>query len=267
MSRCRRFLGLAVTSFALAVSAPAQAELIAGWDFSQYFSDGQLSIDGATYTSTLGANYSSLDPTYNLGIESAVFGTMYVDGQFGSTSVVGGTGSEPFLPSSAIPGGSLVSNLDAPIQQFGDNPFDSLELLAIEGQLFTNYIAMTALGDVNVVFEADRGVATGGGNWILSFGARTQAGEAGVGIQASTNGGGYASAGTAALTTTDTAYTFDLGPATGPTMFVRLAFTGAAATAPVIDNVAISVPEAGAAAQLAAAGMCVAALARRRARA
>lgn len=259
-------VGAAAMALALTTALPARAELVAGWDFSQYFVDRELSIDGQSYTSTLHANYSTLDPTNNLGAESAQYGTMYIDGQFGSTSVVGGSGEEQFVPTAALPGASLVSNLDAPVQQIGDNPFDSLELLALEGQLFTNLMAMAALDDADVVFAARRG-APAAGNWIVSFGARTQAGEASVGIQASPDGGGYAAVGTAPLTATDTRYSFDLGPATGANQFVRFVFTGAASTFPVIDNVAISVPEAGAAAQLAAAGLGLALCAQRRRRA
>ena len=45
-----------------AVSSPAQASTIAGWDFSQYVGSSFLSVDGASFTNTLDANYSDLDP-------------------------------------------------------------------------------------------------------------------------------------------------------------------------------------------------------------
>ena len=54
---------LAAIAAAALVSGSAQAAMIAGWDFSQYAGDGLLSVDGASFTTTLPANYSSLDPT------------------------------------------------------------------------------------------------------------------------------------------------------------------------------------------------------------
>jgi hypothetical protein len=109
-----RLLAIASTILSIAVSASiagsAQAYLVAGWDFSQYFNDGLLSIDGATYQNTLSANYSDLDPTFGAGAESAAFGTLYFNGSFGSTSVSPtGNLTEEFLPTA----GSLTSNLDA----------------------------------------------------------------------------------------------------------------------------------------------------------
>ena len=89
---------VAVAAF---VSAPAQATMVAGWDFSQYLSDSQLSVDGATYTDTLSANYSNLDPTFGAGAESAAFGTMYIDGSFGSTAIEI-TGSGKIMRSSVM---------------------------------------------------------------------------------------------------------------------------------------------------------------------
>jgi len=230
---------------ALVFGVPAQAELVAGWDFSQYLGDGILSIDGEEFTDTLSANYSNLDPTFNAGAESAAFGTMYINGQFGSTAVSVGSGSEEFLPTQAL-FGSLLSNLDAPVQGFGYNPFDSFTILVEEGQLFANGLAMTATDTASVTFEADRGAPPpGGSNWILSFGGRTFSGTSLVGIDFSTSGSGFASVGSLELTEVDTPYSVDLGPATGSTAFVRFRFDPVAPDQPVIDNVAISVPEAG----------------------
>lgn len=248
----RTFLRLA-TIVALAVpvlvSAPARAELVAGWDFSQYLGSGTLVIDDGSvfeFVTTLSANYSSLDPTFNAGAESAAFGTMYIDGQFGSTAVAAGAPLEEFSPY-AVPGtGSLTSNLDAPVFGIGDNEFDAHTILQDEGQVNAQFLAMTALGSADVVFEADRGSPpSGGANWILSFGANAQNGTSSVGVEFSTTGSGYASVGVADLTTTDTRFEFDLGPATSQTAFVRLSFQPELPNAPVIDNVAISVPEAG----------------------
>jgi hypothetical protein len=92
----------------VAGGSSAQASLVARWDFSQYAGDGFMSIDGgSSFTNTLSANYSDLDPTFGAGFESAAFGTMYVDGSFGSTPVAAVSGSEQFLPTAAY-GGSLA---------------------------------------------------------------------------------------------------------------------------------------------------------------
>jgi hypothetical protein len=241
---------------------PARAEMVAGWDFSQYFGDGLLSIDGQGYTGTLSANYSNLDPTYNAGAESALFGTMYVDGQYGSTAVSLGSGAEEFLPTAAV-GGSLLSNLDAPVQGTGDVSFDAEQVLRSEGQAYFNYLAMIAAAPVSVVFAADRG-APASGHWILSLGARAWSGTSTMQVDFSENGSGYANVASIPLDAVDSAYEVDLGPASGPTAFVRLRFTPAGVDQPIVDNVAISVPEAGAAAQLIAAATGLALCARRR---
>jgi len=272
MSKSTRSFAVGSTICALALvagAAPARAELVAGWDFSQYLGDGTLVIDDGSlfqFVDTLSANYSSLDPTFNAGAESAAFGTIYIDGQFGSTAVPAGTGAEQFLPSYSDPGGSLVSNLDGPVEAFGDNAFDAHQILQFEGQPNAQYLAMAALADANVVFEADRGTPATG-NWILSFGGKTQSGNSSVAVEFSPTGTGYTGAGTANLTTTDTRYEFDLGPAAGASAFVRLRFSVSSPSIPVIDNMAISVPEPGAAGASAAVALSLAACARRRRRA
>ena len=82
---------IASTILSMAVSASmassSQAFLAAGWDFSQYAGDGLLSLDFVTFTTTLSANYSDLDPTFGAGAESAAFGTFYLNGSFGSSSI------------------------------------------------------------------------------------------------------------------------------------------------------------------------------------
>ena len=146
-------LATSLTALALmaSVGTSAHATMIAGWDFSQYAGDGFMSTDGGgTFANTLDANYSDLDPTFGAGTESAAFGTMYADGFLGSTNVPAGSGNEQFLPSAAL-GGSLVSNLTAP----GGVDFDSFTVLASEGQLSTESLAMIAAAQSVVVFEAD----------------------------------------------------------------------------------------------------------------
>ena len=234
---------------------PAHAAMVAGWDFSQYFADGILSIDGNVYTDTLSANYSDLDPTQGAGAESAAFGTLYLNGQFGSTNVQAGSGLEPILPSSAVgTTGSLNSNLGAPGGLGGSLDFDTHSILAFEGQAYTNFLAMTAPGVADIVFAANlSAVPETGSDWSVSFGARTYAGAGSVGIAFSTDGVSYTSAGSAVLSTLDTLYSVTLGALASDTAFVKFSFSAPAAGGDgqaFIDNVAVNatvsaIPEPG----------------------
>jgi hypothetical protein len=248
--RATNRIALIVSVVAATAAAPAQASLIAGWDFSQWLAAGALTTDGSNGANTLSANYSSLDPTNNAGNESAAFGILLFDGSSGSTEVTpDGTGTEAFVPSP----GSLVSNLNGTGNP--SVPFDSEAVLTFENpNAFYNLLSMTAQSVVSVVFKADLSSIQGalGEDWEIVFGGLTFDQTASVGVEYSTNGTSYTSAGTANLTTTDTPYSFDLSNAGSSNMlFVRLNFTNAGPTnLPAIDNVAINattsiVPEPG----------------------
>src|SRR5262249_6563480 len=158
----------------------AHAGMIAGWDFSQYLGAGVLSVDGENGANTLDANYSNLDPTFGAGAESAQYGTMYINGQYGSTNVDPVGPGQEVLPTPD----SLVSNLNAGAP--GSFPFDSGTTLVSEGQAFASILSMTAPGAASVVFEADLGgQALNASNWILSLGAKTFAGLATVNVEVS----------------------------------------------------------------------------------
>jgi hypothetical protein len=223
-------------------SGQAQALLVAGWDFSQYLGDGLLTVDGVEGANTLPANYSNLDPTFSAGVESAAFGTLFINGQFGSSNV------DPFAaaPELVPTAGSLASNLNAPVAQAGDVPFDSFTVLAFEGQLFQNELALIARDAVSAVFRVS--VLQQGFDWSLSLGGKTANGTASVGVEFSVDGTSYAPAGTLSLDTNDTPFTLALSPTLANTLFVRLNFDPSGIDQPVIDNVAISaeiVPEPG----------------------
>jgi hypothetical protein len=259
------------------VAAPAGAEVIAGWDFSQYRGSATLAPVGA---SSLPANYSSLDPTGNAGAESAAFGTCYFDGSNGSTST-----ATDFLPTAGSrncykglggPRGCAEGNADGPVRSNktepwgkGENSFDSGAHLVQrdEGQTFQNLLAMTATNDVSVVFGADlTSLGEDATNWAVSFGGRTAAGagpdggelrcspacSATVGVDFSVDGSTYASIGSVNLTPEDERFEVPLGAVPTDTAFVRLNLHTSDGT-PIIDNVAISgvpLPEPGATLQL-----------------
>jgi hypothetical protein len=220
------------------IAGPSQAFLAAGWDFSQYAGDALLQIDGIHFTTTLSANYSDLDPTFGAGAESAAFGTMYLNGSFGSSAVVPtGFNDEAFLPTA----GSLQSNLDLPLPSF-----DAFTVLQAEGQLLYNPLSMTAQDAVSVVFKTDlSSVPETGGNWSLSFAGKTFSGTSIVGIDFSIDGSSYASAGSVMLDDSDARYSVNLGTAASETAFVRFSFNPEGVAQPIIDNVAVSVPEPG----------------------
>ncbi len=241
------FASLAALVASAFVSAPATAAMIAGWDFSQYLGDGLLTLDGVDFTTTLSANYSNLDPSFGAGAESATFGTMYINGQFGSTAIIpSGLNDEQILPTP----GSLASNLNAPVTAPGRVPFDSLSILQAEGQIFANELALTALAPASVVFQAHLGAAAfNGSNWLVSFAGKTFGGTSTVGVEFSTDGVTYTSAGSASLTTNDTPFSVNLGAVSSHSASVRLNFSNLSGQ-PIIDNLAINgtltaVPEPG----------------------
>jgi hypothetical protein len=236
--KLRLVASLTPLALAALVGSSAQASMIAGWDFSQYFGDGFMSIDqGASFTDTLDANYSDLDPTFGAGAASAAFGTMYVNGQFGSTDVDAGSGTEQFLPSAAAPG-SLLSNQTAP---GGTADFDAFDILLDEGQLSAESLAMVAAAPSVVVFEADlTSVSQAGSGWSISFAAKMSSGSSVLGIEFSSDGVNFVSFGSVNLTTVDTAYNVNLGADETSKAYVRLSFNPSGANQPFLDNVAFN---------------------------
>lgn len=214
-------LVLLVAGFVSCASPRSEAAgpsiMVAGWDFSQYYTDGVLSIDGATLTDTLASNYSDLDATHGAGVESAAFGVMYLDGSFGSIDARL-DGKDPFLPSSAAHG-SLLSNLRAP----GGVRFDCFKALKEEGQPLTQPLSMTALTPVKVVFEADLGsVPELGADWSIQFGGRTSVGSVPVEIEFSTDGDSFRQVGSVELSETDSLFTVALGSKRSERAYVRI---------------------------------------------
>ena len=133
-------------------------------------------FDGTNFIDTLGANYTDLTaPGGNVpGPAAAVFGTMYLDGQFGSINTPL-DGTDLFVPSAAAPN-SLSSNLGAP----AGPDFNSFAILTTNGQTAaTSDFTMTALSTVTVVFGADLGTSQGN-TWSISFGGKTNTGTSSV---------------------------------------------------------------------------------------
>lgn len=239
--KAKLLLGTA-TALALSIGGSANAAMIAGWDFSQYFGDGLLSLDGETLTDTLPANYSNFDPTFGAGAESAAYGTMYLNGQFGSTPTPLDF-TDPVVPSVAL-NGSLSSNINAPAPPV---PFDTFNVLTAEGQLFANLQALQANAPAAIVFEANPPQL--GENWSITFGGRTFAGTSSITVEFSSNGSAYLSIGTANLNTVDTPFSFAAPGALGDRGYFRLTFAPVGINQPFIDNLSINatpvIPEPG----------------------
>lgn len=241
----------------LALVAPliarAQDEsLVAGWDFSQYSTEGFLTLDGATLNgATVDANHSDFDPTLQTGIESNAFGRMYLNGSFGSSVAILDPNfviPDPFRPFAATLGaGSLLSNVDQAFQGYGSQAACTIQELELMPFANCRDFAMVADSAVSVVFAADRSTAQGAsGDWIVSFAGRTVSeGETPVAVQFSTNGSSYANVGTAAINGADTEFTFPLGGASSATAYVRLVFPTPATpqASALIDNFGIALPE------------------------
>lgn len=225
---------LAATALAAVVASPALAiSMVAGWDFSQWAGDSFPSLDGENLVNTLDSNYSDLDPTFGAGTESAAFGTMFLNGQFGSTD----TNFGDFIPSAANPN-SLTSNLGAPA---GAN-FDSQIVLQSEGQIAFNLLTMTAVTAATVVFEADlSSVPEIGSNWTVTFGGRTNTGSSIVQVQLSLDGVNFSVAQQASFSSVDTPFSFAFASGESEKGYVRMSFAApAVGQAAFLDNVSIS---------------------------
>jgi hypothetical protein len=232
-------LGLSLSLVTASSARALDRQTVAGWDFSQFQGDGALFVDNTfQLVGTLPANYSFFDPTFGVGAESAQFGTLYFDGQFGSTA---SDQNDTFLPTA----GSLASNLDAP----GQAAFDSWALLQLEGQVFAQSLSMIAKAPLSVVFRAQRGengalAEPGKGPdlaWSISFAGRAFSGTTNVAVEFSTDGGAYTPIETAVLTPADSAFTV-----TGPSVrsdvaFFRLTFDPTTPAEPILDNVIVQV--------------------------
>lgn len=239
------------------VAVTAQATNLAGWDFSQYAADGALSIDGSTYTSTLDANYSDQDGTSNAGAESAAFGTLYMDGSFGSSSISAGSGSEEVVPVAT----DILLNLDRDTPVTGTNGFNSFSILEGEGQPFAERMGLTARAAAQLVFEADlSGTASAGTGHSVSFAGKAlvdadcyDSCSSDVSVEFSTDGASYTSYGSVSLTDEEQEFSVPFALESAQKAYVRLGFNPTSGQ-PVIDNVAINaiaVPEPGAMLQLA----------------
>lgn len=251
----------------LALTQSADAEMLVGWDFSQWQAAQYMDTDSSfAYKNTLEANYSDFDQTDGAGRggvasgspcpdsanSSCQYGTAYWNGSFGSTDL-------PESPAFSVNGdfqplgGSLTSNFDAP----GSVDFDSFSVLGSEGQLFTNALRMNYRGSAqaDIVFAVDVSSQGPFTDWELIFGGNTQSGASllKIAFATSLNAGDpvFGTEQDINLSTTDTKFTVDLDGAgtTSDMAWIRFRFEGTeSGNTPNIDNVSVFatlVPEPG----------------------
>ena len=217
---------------ALVLASSAHATLISGWDFSQYFGAGFNSTDAATFTNTLSANYSHLDTTFGAGAESAGFGSLYYNGQFGSSTVNPDGSTDAIWPTS----NSLTSNLT--VAQNGVTDFDRHTVLQSEGQQFANSLSLLSQAPVSLVFSGDVSSTVDGAatDWVISFASKIGSGTGSILVEFSTDGSSYTVVETINVTTTDTAFTSNLSNEIADAGYVRLTLNNGDI---FLDNVAL----------------------------
>jgi hypothetical protein len=236
---------LLVSAAALTALSSANADLVAGWDFSQFAGPGFNSTDGSTFAGegNAQANYSDFNSP-SPDIAAASFGSIYYDGSFGSTDAANGFSFQ------AVP---VSGNLGSGSNQTADgNPFNdssSYAFLTNSGQGFTNNLSLGIDGNISVVFEANVfGQAAGASDWTLNFAALDSLNTSSVSWEISTDGSSYTSLGlTSSLTTTDSAFSVTSALADGSDqVFFRGTFADieVGTSRAIFDNVGISaVPE------------------------
>lgn len=233
---------LAFFAVSLFLSASAHATMIAGWDFSQFYGSGELYVDepGTTgYTNSLDANYSNLLLTPGAGPAAATHGTLFFDGQYGSTNVNPTSATAQLTPTD----GSLDSNINAPQTEPGFVPFNDFAALDAAGQGFEQNLALQIQSTVTFVFAAYMDTVPGlVSDWSISLGGKTLGGEAMIDFSFSIDGGlNFVSAGSRTLNTTDSLFTVTLpGLPSSDSALIRMTVNKGSSTGPQIDNVSIS---------------------------
>jgi hypothetical protein len=262
---------VAIVASSVCLAGAAAADLIAGWDFSQYRVDGSLDTGGGA-VNTLPANYSALDATFASGGtgpgQSSAYGTFYIDGTHGSTNA--GLVNPTVVPYAH----DTRANQNAPADHDTSgwpgvsNPQGSFNAFAVqvaEGAAYMSRLGMTALAaNQQLVFEADRGAVTPI-NWGVSFAgfAVDTIGPVDVDVEYAANCSSYSLIQTVQLTDTEQAFNVPLSSGTNSSACVRLRL-GYANGQPVIDNVAVyEAPEPGMVAMLGVGVLVLMGLARR----
>lgn len=203
-------------------SHAADLSLVAGWDFSQYPLSGANTIDLATFTGSVNANYSDFNnPTADV---SPFYGTLYYDGQFGSTAVA----YADFNPLAAVQpvSGSLLSARKQLADGLELSSISNKTLLLDSGQQEWSISQLLLRADVSIVLMADARLPAG--SWTILFAAQDNDDGVQLTWEVSTDGAAYTPVvGTTEVTTSDQAYSVTFPQLQGASkVFIRATFTG-----------------------------------------
>ncbi len=239
----KKYITLGVAAFALSIASAQAQEMVAGWDFSQYAGTSVNSLDGATFTETLNANYSDRDLggiASGLGLEAGAFGTLHYDGAFGSTNVDPDGNTDEIWPSS----GNLSSNTNVGLKLFDHS--NSAVSVQEGAQQFNDRLKVLSQTAVSLVFAADTtSIATSFTDWSVSFaGLDLTPGDSSptnIDVSFSTDGVNYGAAQTFNLTSVDSAFSTSAFADVTQNAYFKFDFGGAALA---IDNVGITATEA-----------------------
>lgn len=241
----RKSIALIASFLGMAAAASAQSLMIAGWDFSQYPTSGLNTIDNASFNGTLNANFSDYNsPTAKV---TPFYGTLYYDGQFGSTATTFAT-FDTSVPEVQPVTGSLLSARNQPGDGLFMSDFSSKNQLQVSGQEYWADIQLLIKNPVSIVFSASAFAST---DWTITYAAKDFGAADGVTISwdYSTDGSAYTPSGVVHnITTADSAYTASFAALDGAsTIYLRANLANvntAIGEFTTIDNVGISaVPE------------------------
>lgn len=249
----KKLKAFVVSSLVAGSAVTAQAEMLAGWDFSQFTNlfDGFSSIDGATTVGSLDANYSDALGGVNGG--ASAIGTVFYDGTNGSTAFNLNTGEV-----GRQSGFDLSSNSASAFATLGSIG-SRATLNSVYGQNGT-VGGLGVLTDGNLVFEMDvSSTAVAAEDWIVTYGAQTSSGTGSITWAWSLDGVVFNDlASSNSVTAVDVAYSADFSGVAAldgqSSVFFRAAVDAPDGFLVSIDNVQISgtaVPEPSAFAALA----------------
>lgn len=247
--------GLAVVA-SLLLAGSAQATLVAGWGFEQNNGAGTIgAFAGFVPENTISANYSDFDPN-GLGLESGNFGTLWMDGSFGSDVITNGDFNIA-TDELVIAGLGFTQNNDEPGVYSGlMGDLASLGTFGAEGICFDGGATCGGANTLqanlafDAVFQADAGAGQAGTDWVLEFAkGSVLAGTTDVEVSWGFDGVTYANSQIVSMTDTEALQTINLGGVDEQDVFVRFSFTDTTYF-PNIDNVTLAatvnaVPEPG----------------------
>jgi hypothetical protein len=262
----RTLLAIASVLGAGLLAASGQAEVIAGWDFSQFRNPGDLTGGNVP----LESNYAFIDENGAGSLANLVGNASVIAGGWLPTA---GEGQNCERRPNGVgdTAGCAVPNVNGPVRSNRSDPFslgkasfDAHSTLDVEGQQYTNLHAMMApSGDVVLLFEVLAPFVGGADSWQLSFGGKMMSGNgddgggppvadgtqigcspgctAQVSARWSSDGVVFNPAVADVLDIDDDRIVLDLnaGPDASTMAFVELTIDGSPGRIPVIDNVAI----------------------------